>query len=62
MAPVLDMLAARDILGGYDLSIDYPDLGHVLLVCATETKTDADIETYVAAMREILEARVVQSA
>ncbi len=69
VAPVLEMLAARDILGGYDLSIEYPEfgpelgnLGHVLLVCATETKTDADIEAYVTAMREILETPVAQSA
>ena len=62
VAPVLEMLAARDILGGYDLSADYPELGNVLLVCATETKTDADIDAYVAAMREILETRAAQSA
>ena len=62
VAPVLEMLAARDILGGYDLSADYPELGDVLLVCATETKTDADIDAYVAAMREVLETRAAQSA
>ena len=62
VAPVLELLAARDILGGYDLSADYPELGDVLLVCATETKTDADIDAYVAAMREILETRAAQSA
>jgi glycine dehydrogenase subunit 1 len=46
---VLDALAKRDILGGYDL-------GDALLVCATETKNDADIDAYVAAMDEILNA------
>jgi glycine dehydrogenase subunit 1 len=53
VAPVLESLAARHILGGYDLGADYPDLGNALLVCATETKTDADIGAYVAAMREL---------
>jgi len=46
---VLDALAERDILGGYDL-------GDALLVCATETKSEADIDAYVAAMDEILNA------
>jgi glycine dehydrogenase subunit 1 len=53
VAPVLESLAARHILGGYDLGADYPDLGSALLVCATETKTDADIGAYVAAIREL---------
>jgi glycine dehydrogenase subunit 1 len=53
VAPVLESLAARHILGGYDLGADYPDLGNALLVCATETKTDADIGAYVAAIREL---------
>ena len=47
VAAVLDALAERDILGGYDL-------GNALLVCATETKTAGDIDAYVAALRETL--------
>src|SRR5690606_12785604 len=31
---VLDALAERGIVGGYDLSRHYPELGHALLVCA----------------------------
>jgi glycine dehydrogenase subunit 1 len=54
--PVLEALAARNILGGYDLGADFPGFGNALLVCATETKTDADIGAYVAAMREIFSA------
>jgi len=49
VADVLAALAERDILGGYDL-------GDALLVCATETKNDADIDAYVAAMADILNA------
>ena len=54
VAPVLEVLAKEDILGGYDLSAGCPDLGNALLVCATETKTDEDIDTYVAALEDVL--------
>jgi glycine cleavage system P protein (glycine dehydrogenase) subunit 1 len=53
VGPVLEALAAQDILGGLDLSIARPELGDCLLVCATETKTDEDIDAYVGAMRDI---------
>jgi glycine dehydrogenase subunit 1 len=51
---VLAELSARDILGGFDLRADYPELGDALLVCATETKTAADIQRYAAMLREVL--------
>ena len=54
--PHLRALEAEGILGGLDLAADYPELGHALLVCATETKTDADIERYAAALGRALEA------
>ena len=54
VAPVLKSLAARGILGGLDLGGHYPELGHALLVCATETKTTADIERYRSALSEAL--------
>lgn len=53
-APLLVALAQRGIGGGLDLSEHYPELGHALLVCATETKTDADIASYASTLREIL--------
>jgi glycine dehydrogenase subunit 1 len=57
-APVLETLAARGILGGLDLNEHYPELGPAVLVCATETKTSADIERYATALAECLpEAR-----
>lgn len=43
---VLAALADHGILGGYDLSRHYPQLGAALLVCATETRTHPDIEHY----------------
>ncbi len=51
-APVLRGLADRGVLGGFDLGEHYPELGSAILVCATETKTAADIETCAAALTE----------
>ncbi len=56
VAPVLAALARRGILGGLDLSERYPELGHCLLVCATETKLSSDIDAYTAAMVEAMGA------
>ena len=53
-APVLAALARRGILGGLDLADRYPELGPALLVCATETKLDADIDSYADALAEIM--------
>ncbi len=59
VGPVLAALAERGILGGYDLSADFPELGDALLVCATETKLDQDIEAYARALGEVMrEAQV----
>jgi glycine dehydrogenase subunit 1 len=55
-APVLAALARRGIFGGLDLAERYPELGHALLVCATETKLDSDIECYAAALADIMNA------
>jgi len=57
VAHVLDALAAMGIGGGVDLGRDYPELGHALLVCATETKTTADIRRYVAALEHVLDVK-----
>ena len=51
---VLEELLARGILGGFDLSIEYPELGNALLVCATETREEADLQQYAAALARIV--------
>jgi glycine dehydrogenase subunit 1 len=56
VAPVLRALADRGILGGFDLAEHYHGLGHALLVCATETKTSADIARYANALGDLMEA------
>jgi glycine dehydrogenase subunit 1 len=58
VAPVIAWLASRGIVGGFDLSNDYPELGNALLVCATETRTSADIKAYADALAETLKAAV----
>jgi glycine dehydrogenase subunit 1 len=55
-AAVLRQLEAQGILGGVDLASDYPELGPALLVCATETKTTADLQRFVDSLRRALEA------
>jgi glycine cleavage system P protein (glycine dehydrogenase) subunit 1 len=54
VTPVLEALALRGIVGGADISARFPSLGHALLVCATETRTLADIETYARALAETM--------
>jgi len=54
VAPVLEKLSKQDVLGGFDLSRHYPELGHAVLVCATETKSEADLDRYAAALLKIL--------
>ena len=56
VAPVLKMLEARGILGGFSLAEHYPELGNALLVCATETKTSEDIESFATALGDVMKA------
>jgi glycine dehydrogenase subunit 1 len=52
---VLETLASRGIVGGVDISRDYPSLGHALLVCATETRTPEDIATYARTLADAMQ-------
>ncbi|HSW11630.1 MAG TPA: aminomethyl-transferring glycine dehydrogenase subunit GcvPA [Solimonas sp.] len=53
-APVLAKLAGQGILGGFDLSRHYPELGHAILVCATETKTTEQLQQFADALASAL--------
>ncbi|MCU0766503.1 MAG: aminomethyl-transferring glycine dehydrogenase subunit GcvPA [Gammaproteobacteria bacterium] len=54
---VLRSLAAHNVLGGYPLGGDYPELGDAILVCATEVRTAADIDQYAAKLGRVIAAR-----
>jgi glycine dehydrogenase subunit 1 len=54
VAEALPLLAAQGILGGFDLTEHYPELGQAILVCATETKTEADMENYAENLARIV--------
>jgi glycine dehydrogenase subunit 1 len=54
VAEVLEALTQRGIVGGFDLSRHYPELGNALLVCATELRTDEDVAEYEAALRQVM--------
>ena len=52
--PVVEINAAlrnQGIIGGYDLSGDYPHLGDAMLLCVTEMNARADIDALVTALR-----------
>jgi glycine dehydrogenase subunit 1 len=51
---LLDRLRAKGIEAGLDLGRFYPDLDHAVLVCVTETKSEADIDEAVQAWKEVL--------
>lgn len=50
---VLEALNGHNILGGYPLGDDYPELENCLLVCATETKNEEDINRYVDLLEQL---------
>ncbi|MES9941218.1 MAG: aminomethyl-transferring glycine dehydrogenase subunit GcvPA [Candidatus Thiodiazotropha sp. 6PLUC2] len=54
----LRLLAAHNVLGGYDLKDDYPELGSALLVCATELRSDEDIESYHGKLERVIQSQV----
>jgi glycine dehydrogenase subunit 1 len=45
-------LAERQILAGYALGRDYPELADALLLCCTEANARAEIDRLVEALRE----------
>lgn len=54
---VLRALRAQGILGGHALAADYAELADAILVCATETKTDDDLNDYAQELTRILSRR-----
>ncbi len=54
---ILRSLAAHNVLGGYDLAEDYPELGDAVLVCATELRTEAEMDEYATKLARIMATR-----
>ncbi|NOY63462.1 MAG: aminomethyl-transferring glycine dehydrogenase subunit GcvPA [Gammaproteobacteria bacterium] len=54
VAGLLEQLAEQNILAGYALQGDYPELENCLLVCATEQRNAADIETFAKHLQQII--------
>jgi len=53
----LKAVAAHNVLGGYDLSADYPELGNAILVCATEKRTTEEIDDYTNKLSRVIVAQ-----
>ena len=53
VAEVNDILLDHDILGGYDLSQDYPDLSNHMLLAVTEMNTRDQIDRLVEVLSEV---------
>jgi len=47
------LLTEHNILAGYELGRDYPELADGLLVCVTEMNSREEIDTFVAALAEV---------
>jgi glycine dehydrogenase subunit 1 len=57
VADALRSLEAQGIVGGFDLTEYYPQLGPAMLVCATETRTSQDIEQYAFHLERVVSKR-----
>jgi len=54
---VLRSLAADNVLGGYNLGKEYPELGEAVLICATELRTEVEMDDYAGKLKRIIDAR-----
>ena len=53
-AQILPLMAERGILAGYNLGKKYSGMEDVILVCTTETKTQADLDLFVETLKSII--------
>jgi glycine dehydrogenase subunit 1 len=51
---VLDAMATQKILGGLELTRCFPAMVDCILVNVTETKTDADLDTFIGSLKQAL--------
>ena len=50
VAEVCEKLRGAGVIAGYALEKSYPELGDSVLVCATETRSEADLQHYADTM------------
>ena len=50
----IEQMAAKNYVAGVNISEQFPELGEVILLCVTETKTDADLDEFVAALKNCI--------
>ena len=51
---IVEQLAKENIVAGFALGEEYPQYENALLVCATETKNDADLERFAQSLTTAL--------
>jgi glycine dehydrogenase subunit 1 len=51
---VLDAMAEQKILGGLELARCFPGMTDGILVNVTETKTDADLDSFISSLKQAL--------
>ncbi|HHL32454.1 MAG TPA: aminomethyl-transferring glycine dehydrogenase subunit GcvPA [Oceanospirillales bacterium] len=51
---IIGGLAKQDIIAGVNLTQHYPELGNVMSICVTETKTKDDIDAYITNLTNVL--------
>jgi glycine dehydrogenase subunit 1 len=56
-ADLLRSLAAHNILGGFDLGLEYPELDPALLVCATEMRMDDEMGAFAEKLARVVATR-----
>lgn len=54
IAKVTAHLAQQGIQAGYDLTSEFPELDNCLLMCVTETKTEADLKSFLTALAGVI--------
>lgn len=54
---ILRSLAAHNVLGGFDLGLEYPELDPSVLVCATELRTDEDMQAFATTLTRVIATR-----
>jgi len=60
VSEVIELMAEQGVLGGFDLTDYYAELGNCLLVCVTEVKTESDLDLFVDALKRALQEGAVK--